>query len=57
MRPRLAFLQDRAGKTAIEYSMIAALIAILLVSAISSMGLSLEKMITPLEKAIGAPKA
>lgn len=52
----LALLRDRAGHTAIEYGMIASLIIILLISAISSMGLSVESMFIPLQKAIGAPK-
>lgn len=38
------FLRNRDGATAIEYAMIASLIAILLISAMSSIGLSLEGM-------------
>lgn len=57
MRPRLAFLQDRAGHIAIEYGMIAALIVLLLISAITLMGLDVEQMLIPLEQAIAAPKA
>ena len=56
MRAAITFLKDRAGHTAIEYGMIASLIIILMISAISGMGLSVEKMFIPLEKAIGAPK-
>lgn len=51
------FLQDRSGHTAIEYGMIAALIVIGLITALSSMGTSVEGMFIPLEKAIKAPKA
>jgi pilus assembly protein Flp/PilA len=57
MRAIRSFLSDRAGHTAIEYGMIASLIIILLISAISGMGISLETMIMALEKAIGAPTA
>ncbi|GEM_PF-2106718 len=48
--------RDRRGQTAIEYSMIAAMIAILIVTAMGAIGLSVEKMFIPLEKAIGATK-
>jgi pilus assembly protein Flp/PilA len=40
----LRFLQDRAGHTAIEYGMIAALVAILLITAMGSMGTSVDSM-------------
>ncbi len=56
IRAALAFLRDRSGHIAIEYGMIASLIIILLISAISSMGPSVESMFVPLQKAIGAPK-
>lgn len=56
MRPLLAILRDRAGHIAIEYGMIAALIVLLLISAISLMGLDVEQMLIPLEQAIAAPK-
>jgi pilus assembly protein Flp/PilA len=36
------FLKSREGATAIEYAMIASLIAILLISALSSTGLKIE---------------
>jgi pilus assembly protein Flp/PilA len=57
MRSVLTFLRDRSGHTAIEYGMIASLIIILIITAIGSMGLTVEKMFIPLEKAIAAPKA
>lgn len=38
------FLRARDGATAIEYAMIASLIAILLISALSSMGVKLESI-------------
>jgi len=52
-----AALRDRSGQTAIEYAMIIALMTLLIVSAMSGIGISVEKMFIPLEKAIGAPKA
>ena len=36
------FLRDRRGATAIEYSMIAAFIAIAIIAALTSIGVSLE---------------
>jgi Flp pilus assembly pilin Flp len=57
MRAMLAaFLRDRSGQTAIEYAMIIALMTLLIVSAMSGIGISVEKMFIPLEKAIAAPK-
>jgi Flp pilus assembly pilin Flp len=53
----LKFLRDRSGGTALEYSMIGVLIAVVLVSALSSMATSIENMLAPATKAIGAPKA
>lgn len=40
----MRFLRDRKGGTAIEYSMIAALIALLLITAMSGIGVSVEGM-------------
>jgi pilus assembly protein Flp/PilA len=40
------FLRARDGATAIEYAMIASLIAILLISALASMGLKIESIFT-----------
>lgn len=62
MRTALAFLRDRfgadrAGHTAIEYAMISSLIIILLITAITGIGLDVEQMFIPLEQAIAAPKA
>lgn len=51
------FWAAKDGHTAIEYGMIAALIVLLLIAALGSMGVSVENMMTPLEKAIAAPKA
>jgi pilus assembly protein Flp/PilA len=43
-----AFLKDRRGATAIEYSMIAAFVAIGIISAIGAIGLSVEDMFAKL---------
>lgn len=52
----IALLQDRRGASAIEYAMIAALIAIGLISAMTSMGLSVEQMYADLMPAFaGTP--
>ncbi|MFZ4121196.1 MAG: Flp family type IVb pilin [Caulobacterales bacterium] len=53
----LKFLRDRSGGPALEYSMIGVLIAVVLVSALTSMGNSIENMLAPATKAIGTPKA
>lgn len=50
------FVQDEAGHIAIEYGMIAALIAILLISAITGIGLEVESMLNNLVPALAAPK-
>ena len=38
----LAFLRDESGATAIEYGLIAALIALVIIAAITSVGTSLQ---------------
>lgn len=38
----IRFLRDRNGGTAIEYSMIAALVALLLITAMTGMGVKVE---------------
>jgi len=51
-----ALFRNRQGATAIEYAMIAALIAIGLISAMTSMGESVEQMFADLMPAFaGAP--
>lgn len=49
------FLRNRDGHTAIEYSMIAALIAILLISSLITMGVSVEGMFEGLMPAFAGP--
>ncbi|MBL8558562.1 MAG: Flp family type IVb pilin [Hyphomonadaceae bacterium] len=43
------FLHDRNGATAIEYAMIASLIAILLISALTGIGVKLEDIFVAAE--------
>lgn len=49
------FLQDEAGVTAIEYGLIASLIALVLLAALTSAGQSLDGIFTTLAVCIGAP--
>ena len=49
------FLQDEAGVAAIEYGLIASLIALVLVAALTSAGQSLDGIFTTLAACIGAP--
>jgi pilus assembly protein Flp/PilA len=52
----IALFNDRSGASAIEYAMIAALIAIGLISAMTSMGNSVEQMFADLMPAFdGVP--
>ncbi len=48
MRALVRFLAARHGHTAIEYAMIASLVAILLITAMASMGTSVNSMFTQL---------
>jgi pilus assembly protein Flp/PilA len=41
-----AFLKDRSGATAIEYGLIAALVSVAAIAALSAMGGSLDSMFT-----------
>jgi pilus assembly protein Flp/PilA len=50
-----SFLHDRRGHIAIEYGMIAALVAIGLITAIAGMGTSLESMLGRALPALSAP--
>ena len=49
-----AFLCNRAGATAIEYGLIAACVAILLISSLVTIGVSVEQMFTDLLPAFAA---
>lgn len=49
-----AFLRDRAGATAIEYGMIAACVAILIISSLFTVGVSVEQMFADLMPAFAA---
>jgi pilus assembly protein Flp/PilA len=48
------FLLDEAGVTAIEYSLIAGMIAIVIVGAITTMGTSLNSVYTTIATALAA---
>ena len=48
------FLKDESGATAIEYGLIAALIAVVLVSAVGAVGTSLEGTFTKISDALEA---
>lgn len=50
-----AMLRDRGGATAIEYAMIAALIAIGIISSLTTMGTSVEQMFADLLPAFQGP--
>ncbi len=49
-----AFLTDRRGATAIEYGMLAALFAILIISSITTIGISVEQMFADLQQGFTA---
>jgi pilus assembly protein Flp/PilA len=51
----MRFLRDCKGGTAIEYSMIAALIALLLITALSGIGVSLEGIFEAVETGFDGP--
>jgi pilus assembly protein Flp/PilA len=48
------FLKDESGATAIEYGLIAALIAVVLVSALGLVGTSLKDKFTEIQEALDA---
>jgi len=48
----LAFLRDESGATAIEYGLIAALIALVIITAITSVGTSLQATFTSIATAV-----
>jgi pilus assembly protein Flp/PilA len=47
---------DKAGVTAIEYGLIAALISVVLISALTVLGPTVEKQMMNIDTAIKAPK-
>ena len=51
------FLKSKDGATAIEYGLIAALIGVVIISAVTALGTTIETQFNEIEKAIKAPKA
>ncbi|AZU04557.1 PilA2 pilus assembly protein [Glycocaulis alkaliphilus] len=47
------FFKDESGATAIEYGLIAALIAVVIISAVTLLGTSLESTFETVEEALG----
>ena len=47
-----AFLRDESGATAIEYGLIAALIALVIIGAVTSVGTSLQATFTSIAAAV-----
>jgi pilus assembly protein Flp/PilA len=50
--PLAAFIQDEAGATAIEYGLIAALISVVIIAAVTSVGTQLTKTFTTVSTAL-----
>jgi pilus assembly protein Flp/PilA len=48
-------LKNKDGATAIEYGLIAALIGVVIISAVTALGTSIEKQFNAVETAIAAP--
>jgi pilus assembly protein Flp/PilA len=51
------FLKSDEGATAVEYGLIAALIGVVIISAVTALGTTIETQFNAIEKAIKAPKA
>jgi pilus assembly protein Flp/PilA len=51
------FLKSKDGATAIEYGLIAALIGVVIISAVTALGTTIETQFNAIETAIKAPKA
>lgn len=50
------FLKSDEGATAVEYGLIAALIGVVIISAVMALGTTIETQFNNIEKAIKAPK-
>ena len=48
------FLRDEGGATAIEYGLIAALIAVVIIAGVGALGTSLDGMFTGISETVGA---
>lgn len=51
------FIRDEEGVTAIEYGLIAALIAVVIITAVTNVGLSLEAIFEAIDTALQPPAA
>ena len=51
------FVQDESGATAIEYGLIAALIAVVIISAVTALGTSITAKFTTIVEAMGGTVA
>jgi pilus assembly protein Flp/PilA len=51
------FLKSKDGATAIAYGLIAALIGVVIISAVTALGTTMETQFNAIEKAIAAPTA
>jgi pilus assembly protein Flp/PilA len=49
------FMKSKDGATAIEYGLIAALIGVVIISAVTALGTSIESQFNAIEKAIKTP--
>ena len=54
MKKLMRFLKDDEGVTAIEYGLIAALIAVVIIGAVTGVGTSLDSVFTDVDNAINA---
>ena len=57
MKKFMRFLKEEDGVTAIEYSLIAALIAVVIITAVTSVGTSVEGVFTEVDGALGGAVA
>ena len=48
------FFRDEEGATAIEYGLIAALIAVVIIGALTALGTSIQTQFNTVEKAVGS---
>ena len=54
MRTLISFLKDESGATAIEYGLIAALIAVVVIGAIKALGTNLETTFDKIADCLGS---
>lgn len=56
-KPGRSLRRDRSGVTAMEYGLIAALVAVVIITAVTNIGERLEGVFTTIENALPAPAA